>query len=125
MKFWGNVINSLKERKGEFDGLNPKQLGKAITQTNKGKATKISNPTSWRTLNNEGNTDIGLTSGEAQEVESTAIRDIEYDPETQNAKVRYTTGNQQYDFPMTPEEYRDFLTSPSKGQWMYYKARRY
>lgn len=125
MTIWEQITKNLRERKGEFTGLDPKQLGKAIMQTNKGKGTKVSSPTSYRTHTDEGNTDIGLTSGEAEEVESTAIRDIEYDPETQNAKVRYTTGDRQYDFPMTPEEYKDFLTSPSKGHWLYYSARRY
>ena len=125
MKFWNNIVNGLKERKGEFQGLNEKQLGKAITQTNKNKPTHITNPTSYRTRTENGNTDVGLTSGEAEEVESSAIRDIEYDPANQNAKVRYTTSDRQYDFPMTPEEYRSFLTSPSKGRWMYYNARRY
>ena len=125
MKFWNNIVTGLKERKGEFEGLNPKQLGKAISQTNQGKATKIARPASYRTVRDDGSTDIGLTSGEAEEVDSTAIRDIEYDPVNQNAKVRYTTSDRQYDFPMTPDEYREFLTSPSKGQWMHYNARRY
>lgn len=118
MNFWENITKSLKERKGEFTGLNEKQLSKAIDQTNKGKSTKITNPTSYRTNHQDGSQDVGLTSGEAIPVESTAIESITYDPENENAEIEFINGRHPYDYPMTPEEYRSFLTSPSKGQWI-------
>lgn len=57
--------------------------------------------------------------------DSSAIASVDYDPNTQNAKVKYTSGDKVYDFPMSPEEYNSLKYSPSKGQFMYYEARRY
>lgn len=116
-KFWNNITNGLRARKGEFTGLDEKQLTKALVRTNKGKSTSISKPTSYRTKTDEGE-DIGLTSGEAVPVESTAIESISYDPESENAEVQFVNGRHSYDYPMTPEEYKSFLTAPSKGQWI-------
>lgn len=58
-------------------------------------------------------------------VPSSAIKSIDYDPKTQNAKIQYTSGDKQYDFPMTVNEFKDFENAPSKGRWVAYTARRY
>lgn len=120
MGFWENVVKGLQERKGEFTGLDEKQLGKVITQTNQGKATLVQKPTSYRTNKDDGTQDIGLTSGEAIPVESSAVQSIEYDPENEVATVVFNGGTKGYQYKATPEEYKEFLTAPSKGQKINY-----
>ena len=131
MKFWNNIINGLKARKGEFTGTsgNEAKIEKAMDN---GKSINISNPTSFRTYQNVGrNTlnkddiDVGLTSGKGAELASTAIKNIEFDPTTENAKITFTSSDKQYDYPMTPEEFRSFITADSKGRWINKEARKY
>ena len=131
MKFWNNIINGLRARKGEFSGTsgNEAQIEKAMDN---GKSINISNPTSFRTYQNVGrNTlnkddiEIGLTSGKGAELASTAIKSIEFDPASENAKITFTSSDKQYDYPMTPEEFRSFLTADSKGRWVNKEARKY
>ena len=131
MKFWENIVSGLKARKGEFTGTsgNEAQIEKAM---DKGKSINISNPTSFRTYQNVGrNTlnkddiDIGLTSGKGAELASTAIKSIEFDPASENAKITFTSSDKKYDYPMTPEEFRSFLTADSKGRWVNKEARKY
>ena len=57
--------------------------------------------------------------------DSSAIESVKFDPSTNNAKVVYTGGGKEYDFPMTQQEFDKLKWSGSKGQWMAYKARRY
>lgn len=125
MTIWEQITKNLRANKGQFTGTSGKDLTKELLRTEKGKNTYITSPTSYRTITNNGDEEIGLTSGEAKEVASTAIKDIEYDPSSENAKIRYVGGDKQYDFPMTPDEYKAFLTAPSKGRWVAYDARRY
>ena len=131
MKFWNNIINGLLARKGEFSGTsgNEAQIEKAME---KGKSINISNPTSFRTYQNVGrNTlnkddiDVGLSSGKGAELASTAIKSIEFDPASENAKITFTSSDKQYDYPMTPEEFRSFMTADSKGRWVNKEARKY
>lgn len=56
--------------------------------------------------------------------DSSAIDSAEYDGRG-NMKVQYKGGGKKYDFPCSPDEWKDLKDSPSKGQWMYYLARRY
>lgn len=131
MKFWNNIINGLRARKGEFSGTsgNEAQIEKAME---KGKSINISNPTSYRTYQNVGrNTlnkddiDIGLSSGKGAELASTAIKNIEFDPVSENAKITFTSSDKQYDYPMTTEEFKSFMSSDSKGRWVNKEARKY
>lgn len=131
MKFWNNIINGLKARKGEFTGTsgNEAKIEKAMDN---GKSINISNPTSFRTYQNVGrNTlnkddiEIGLSSGKGAELTSTAIKSIEFDPASENAKITFTSSDKQYDYPMTPEEFRSFMSSDSKGRWVNKEARKY
>lgn len=131
MKFWNNIINGLLARKGEFSGTsgNEAQIEKAME---KGKSINISNPTSYRTYQNVGrNTlnkddiDIGLSSGKGVELASTAIKSIEFDPASENAKITFTSSDKQYDYPMTTEEFKSFMSSDSKGRWVNKEARKY
>lgn len=56
---------------------------------------------------------------------SSAISTVDYDGKG-NMKVKYRNGNgKQYDFPCSPEEWEELKSAPSKGQYMYYNARRY
>lgn len=131
MGFWENVVKSMRARKGEFTGTSGNQadIEKAM---DKGKSINISNPTSYRTYHNVGagtmdqnDIDIGLTSGKGAEIASTAIKNIDFDPASENAKITFTSSDKQYDYPMTSEEFRSFLNADSKGRWVNKEARKY
>ena len=115
---WDNITKSLLERKGQFTGLDEKQLTKVLERTDKGKSISVSKPTSYRTQNDNGEQDVGLTSGEAMPVESSAIQDVSYDPERNVASITFVGGNKSYNFDVIPDEMKEFLTAPSKGQWV-------
>ncbi len=57
--------------------------------------------------------------------DSSAIDKVEYHPERQEAEITYVGGDKAYTFPMDDREFNDFKNAPSKGQWVYYNARRY
>ena len=131
MKFWENIINGLRARKGEFTGTsgNEDKIEKAMER---GKSINIANPTSYRTYQNVGrgtmnedDVEVGLSSGKGAELASTAIKSIEFDPASENAKITFTSSDKKYDYPMTPEEFRSFLTADSKGRWVNKEARKY
>lgn len=123
MKFWNNIMNSLKARKGEFTGTsgNEVQIEKAM---DKGKSINISNPTSYRTYQNVGNgtlnendIDVGLTSGKGAEVASTAIKSARYEPEDDSLNITYQGGDKEYKFRAGGRQgVREWLNAPSKGQ---------
>lgn len=123
MKFWNNIMNSLKARKGEFTGTsgNEAQIEKAM---DKGKSINISNPTSYRTYQNVGNgtlnendIDVGLTSGKGAELASTAIKSARYEPEDDSLNITYQGGDKEYKFRAGGRQgVREWLNAPSKGQ---------
>ena len=123
MKFWNNIINGLRARKGEFTGTsgNEAQIEKAME---KGKSINISNPTSFRTYQNVGrNTlnkddiDIGLSSGKGAELASTAIKNARYDPEDDSLNITYQGGNKEYKFRAGGREgVREWMAADSKGR---------
>ncbi len=58
--------------------------------------------------------------------DSSAIKSVKFYPEKNEADVQYTgVGGKTYKFPMTQEEFDALQNAGSKGQWMYYVARRY
>lgn len=137
MTIWESITKNLRARKGEFTGTSGNQaaIEKAM---NKGKSINISSPTSYRTYHNVGegsmdpnDMDIGLQSGSnpqtdrVGEVQSTAIKNIEFDPTSENAKITFVSSDKQYDYPMTPDEFRSFINSASKGRWVNKEARKY
>lgn len=123
MKFWNNIINGLRARKGEFTGTsgNEDKIEKAM---DKGKSINISNPTSYRTYQNVGNgtlnendIDVGLTSGKGAEVASTAIKSARYEPEDDSLNITYQGGDKEYKFRAGGRQgVREWLNAPSKGQ---------
>ena len=123
MKFWNNIVNGLRARKGEFTGTsgNEAQIEKAME---KGKSINISNPTSYRTYQNVGrNTlnkddiDIGLSSGKGAELASTAIKNARYDPEDDSLNITYQGGNKEYKFRAGGREgVREWMAADSKGR---------
>ena len=123
MKFWENIINSLRARKGEFTGTsgNEDKIEKAMEN---GKSINIANPTSFRTFQNVGmgklnedDIDIGLTSGKGAELASTAIKSARYDPEDDSLNITYQGGDKEYKFRAGGRQgVREWLNAPSKGQ---------
>ena len=123
MKFWNNIINGLRARKGEFTGTsnNEAKIEKAIE---KGKSINISNPTSYRTYQNVGkgtmnqdDVEVGLSSGKGAELASTAIKSARYDPEDDSLNITYQGGDKEYKFRAGGRQgVREWLNAPSKGQ---------
>ena len=123
MKFWENIINSLKARKGEFTGTSGNEAAISKRLDNN-KSINITNPTSYRTYHNVGegtlnedDVDIGLTSGKAAEVASTAIKSARYDPEDDSLNIVYQGGDKEYKFRAGgPEGVKEWITADSKGR---------
>lgn len=53
--------------------------------------------------------------GRLYDVDSTAIENIEYDPNSQTATVKFHNGDKLYDYRVSPEEFKEFLDAGSKG----------
>ena len=124
MNIWEQIATNLRKRKGEFTGTarNEADIAKRVE---KGKKVSIANPTSYRTYHNvgtgtlnENDVDIGLTSGKAAEITSTAISNAEYDPETGLAYMTFVGGDKPYEYKMTPDEWQQFVTADSKGRFV-------
>lgn len=123
-KLWDDITNNLRARKGHFTGTsgNEDKISKRIDSE---KNVNISNPTSKRTFHKENGTfldqqiDIGDTgAGEVGEVVSSAIDNIDYDPVNNIASVTFHNGSQSYDYSVTPDEMKEMMNAPSKGQWL-------
>lgn len=128
--FWEGLARNMRAKKGHFTGT--EDTAAIQKRMDSGKAFDISNPTSYRTYQNvgEGSLDpndieTGLTSGTAGAISSTAIKNIQFDPSTENAKVTFTSSDKQYDYPMTVDEFKNFMNSDSKGRWINKEARKY
>lgn len=128
--FWEGLARNMRAKKGHFNGT--EDTAAIQKRMDSGKSFDISNPTSYRTYQNvgEGSLDpndieTGLTSGTAGAISSTAIKNIQFDPSTENAKVTFTSSDKQYDYPMTVDEFKSFMNSDSKGKWINKEARKY
>lgn len=123
MKFWNNIMNGLRARKGEFTGTSGNEAAISKRLDNN-KSINISNPTSYRTYHNVGegtlnedDVDVGLTSGKAAEVASTAIKSARYDPEDDSLNIVYQGGDKEYKFKAGgPEGVKEWITADSKGR---------
>lgn len=123
MKFWENIINSLKARKGEFTGTsgNEAKIEKAMDN---GKSINISNPTSFRTFQNVGkgtmkkeDVEVGLSSGKGAELTSTAIKNARYDPEDDSLNITYQGSDKEYKFRAGGRQgVREWINADSKGR---------
>ena len=122
-RFWDNIVSGIKARKGEFTGTsgNEDKIEKAMES---GKSINIANPTSYRTYQNVGegtlnedDVDVGLTSGKAAEVASTAIKSARYDPEDDSLNIVYQGSDKEYKFRAGgPEGVKEWITADSKGR---------
>ena len=123
MKFWNNIMNGLRARKGEFTGTSGNEAAISKRLDNN-KSVYITNPTSYRTCHNvgegtlnENDVDVGLTSGKAAEVASTAIKSARYDPEDDSLNIVYQGGDKEYKFRAGgPEGVKEWITADSKGR---------
>lgn len=123
MKFWNSIVSGLKARKGEFTGTSGNEAAISKRLDNN-KSINISNPTSYRTYHNVGkgtlnedDVDIGLTSGKAAEVASTAIKSARYDPEDDSLNIVYQGGDKEYKFRAGgPEGVKEWISADSKGR---------
>lgn len=113
------------ESKGVFNtNEHNDKIRKRVLQ---GKTTEVMHPTSIRSLNKgpdgtyrSGSIEAGKIDGadKYQEVASSAIKSVKYDPSTHICKVQYQGGNgQYYDFMMSPDEFEQFMNSDSKGRY--------
>lgn len=123
MKFWNNIMNSLRARKGEFTGTSGNEA-KISERLENNKSVNISNPTSYRTYQNVGegtlnkeDIDVGLTSGRGAELASTAIKSARYDPNDDSLNITYQSGKKEYKFKANgPEGVKEWISAPSKGR---------
>lgn len=123
MKFWNNIVNGLRARKGEFTGTSGNEA-KISERLDNNKSVNISNPTSFRTYQNVGNgtlneddIDVGLTSGKGAELASTAIKSARYDPQDDSLNIVYQGGNREYKFRAGgPDGVREWMAADSKGR---------
>ncbi len=130
MAFWENITNSLKARKGEFTGTSGKNSEKINKRIDENKSVNISNPTSQRTFHRsnggsllEQQIDIGDTTAqnidaELGEVVSSAIQNVDYDPNNEVASITFRGGDKPYDYKVSPDEMKEFLDADSKGKWV-------
>ena len=122
-RFWDNIVSGIKARKGEFTGTSGNEAAISKRLDNN-KSVNITNPTSYRTYQNVGNgtlneddVDVGLTSGKAAEVASTAIKSARYDPEDDSLNIVYQGGDKEYKFRAGgPEGVREWISADSKGR---------
>ena len=123
--FWNSIINSMKggkttiQSKLQSNYSNTSKDLPAIMKRLDSKGNKDINvvkPTSYRTENKYGDTDIGLTSGKVSEVESTAIESARYDPSDDSLNITYKGGDKEYKFKATPDDVKEWMSAPSKGQ---------
>lgn len=122
-RFWDNIVSGIKARKGEFTGTSGNEAAISKRLDNN-KSVNITNPTSYRTYQNVGegtlnedDVDVGLTSGKAAEVASTAIKSARYDPEDDSLNIVYQGGDKEYKFRAGgPEGVKEWITADSKGR---------
>lgn len=122
-RFWDNIVSGIKARKGEFTGTSGNEAAISKRLDNN-KSVNIINPTSYRTYQNVGegtlnedDVDVGLTSGKAAEVASTAIKSARYDPEDDSLNIVYQGGDKEYKFRAGgPEGVKEWITADSKGR---------
>lgn len=125
MRIWDHLLNSFNETlKNEYQGTENKEdnISKKVS---KGKSVKVVNPTSQRTITKgkdytTGDVKVGEeTSKDTDRVvtrSSSAIDNVEYNPNTNTASVTFRGGGKAYDYEVTPEEFNDFLNASSKGR---------
>lgn len=122
-RFWDNIVSGIRARKGEFTGTSGNEAAISKRLDNN-KSINITNPTSYRTYHNVGegtlnedDVDVGLTSGKAAEVASTAIKSARYDPEDDSLNIVYQGGDKEYKFRAGgPEGVKEWITADSKGR---------
>ena len=122
-RFWDNIVSGIKARKGEFTGTSGNEAAISKRLDNN-KSVNIINPTSYRTYHNVGegtlnedDVDVGLTSGKAAEVASTAIKSARYDPEDDSLNIVYQGSDKEYKFRAGgPEGVKEWITADSKGR---------
>lgn len=104
------------------------KLDKALDNERK---VEIYKPTSFRTKyssrtdSSDKGVDIGLNAKEhhkegekasSYEVASTAVQKMEYNPDTNDCKVTFTSNPKKYNYKMTKDEFEEFYRAPSKGR---------
>ena len=129
MNIWNSLIKSFNENLiNKYTGTEDKE-NKITQNIDKGKTVSISNPTSQRTIvkgendYTDGRVEIGNNTQDNDESRvvsraSSAIDNVEYNPETNTASVTFRGGDKAYEYEVKPGEFESFLNAPSKGQWI-------
>lgn len=123
MNIWDSISKSMNAWKGNFLGTSGNEA-KISRKVDKGKSVNISNPTSQRTFHRDASgslldqqIDIGNTGeGDVGEVVSSAIKNARYDPSDNSLNITYRGGDKEYKFAATPEDVKEWMNAPSKGQ---------
>ena len=119
---WPSSKSTIKSWKNIFDMAS--KVSKAI---DKGKKFQLSHPTSIRSFSRgddntyrSGDVSVGKSLPTEVEVASTAVAEAQYDPQRNVASIRFVGGDGWYDYDVSPDEFQEFIESPSKGQWINY-----
>lgn len=122
--FFDKMRKEMLQRRGIFQtNDNEEQIEDRV---DKGKKVTVNNPTSFRSYfkGNDGHFISGdYTVGKDSNADktvglaSTAIKQVEYNPSTEQCFVTYQGGDKKYEFKMTPEEFKKFMNSSSKGRY--------
>lgn len=118
------------ERAEKYYTTGPSELRNVASDVVKGKTVKVTAPTSERYINSSGGKSP-YTKGEYSidkddnkrkevNIQSTAVEKASYDPSTGIAAVKFTGGDKWYDYQMTPQDFEEFMKSPSKGRHIHY-----
>lgn len=123
--FFDKMRKEMLQRRGIFQTNDNEDL--IEDRVDKGKKVTVNNPTSFRSYftGNDGHFISGdYTIGKDSNADktvglaSTAIKQVEYNPDTKQCFVTYQGGgDKKYEFEMTPEEFKKFMNSDSKGRY--------
>lgn len=126
--------NKFSNKPVEINGRrNNEQYGKLDKALENERKVEIYKPTSFRTKYssrdnpNEKGVDIGLNAAEhhkkgekssSYEIASTAVQRMEFNPETNDCKVTFTSNPKKYNYKMSSDEFEQFYRAPSKGKYV-------
>lgn len=109
-----------QQQKTTFDGTLYNYKG-IYDDVKKNDIVTVNSPNSIRYIDRAGN--LLMPSKEAEEsdtvlenIQSTAVQRVRYDPDTNVCKVTFVGGDKEYDYNMTPAQFKKFMQAASKGR---------
>lgn len=128
MGFLSNILRRITATKLEGKNRKDSDFQNTFqTAIEKGKIVKVGDVKSSRWQKRGNDTyygpleDIDYENSIERSVDSSAIDSIEYDPKTEDLKVRFRGGSVWYTYPNVPADVvTEFMDAPSKGRYLAY-----